>query len=108
MTSITSDAAAVYNLLGSPNRFGGTVITSGQGVSGSMVYSASTSDSLLSQLSTSLSQAGLGGISPEAEEQEDTTVHDIKDDTLNIYNTLGDMRDLLGDIREKLDYSIGR
>ena len=108
VTSITSDAAAVYNLLGSPNRFGGTVITSGQGVSGSMVYSASTSDSLLSQLSTSLSQAGLGGISPEAEEQEDTTVHDIKDDTLNIYNTLGDMRDLLGDIREKLDYSIGR
>lgn len=108
VTNLTSDAAAVYNLLGSPNRFGGTVVTSGQGVSGSMAYSASTSDSLLSQLSTSLSQAGLGGISPEAEEQEDTTVHDIKDDTLNIYNTLGDMRDLLGDIREKLDYSIGR
>lgn len=101
-------ASEIYNILGSPNKFGGTVVTSGQGVSGSMVYSASTSDSLLSQLSTSLSQAGLGGISPEAEEQEDTTVHDIKDDTLNIYNTLGDMRDLLGDIREKLDYSIGR
>lgn len=101
-------ASEIYNMLGSPNSFGGAVVTSGQGVSGSLAYTTSTSDSLLSQLSTSLSQAGLGGISPEAEEQEDTTVHDIKDDTLNIYNTLGDMRDLLGDIRETLDYSIGR